>query len=794
MQEQAYDNYDQEISYTLPTNIPSRYLSGGKHIFTAYGCALLERQTEKGHVYSAVNLSNGRTEILCRRANALDKSSHSKMASKIRALPFRGAGVYESDRLPGERLPKDKLMEILDHTFSNILPRYGYVFRANQLGLAEHMIDTVSRRGISLAESAVGTGKTLAYLTAAVLAKRGRINDFWLRGNLPGQSYAEGAHLAVVIATSSIALQKAIITDYIPELSTILMEHGIIRTPLTCAIRKGKEHYLCEKRLRAFYTDANAITQAALEPLLSESASCDLAETEGLTPFVKRQICVSGRCQPDCRCYHRCRYIRYLEYANGPTVDFQITNHNYFLADVLHKATGKRPLLPVYQLAIIDEAHKFLVAARQMYGLELSDGEIPQIAEAVHTFTDGKSADGVNIHRLAKKMDGQSSRLFKRLRENSLSSEDYDESGHFPAIMDSETSRHLKNIAGIADDLIAALEDSHAQTRFRERKEQTAWALANIRSRAVALRKYENLICWLERPDDGEDGETLLRAIPKDLDARLYADVWSMGVPFILTSGTLSASGDFTRMKESMGIDKMSPLFVRETSLPSPFDYKNNTLLYLSKAVPFPDQQDKHYLSGVADEVERLIRASHGHAAVLFTSYGAMGLVYSMLRTRDLPYPLFRMGRRDTTALEQFKQSGNGILLASGALWEGVDVPGDSLSMLIIVKLSFAVPDPIGDYERSLFGTMEAYKSRALIPDMLMKLKQGFGRLIRTESDTGVCAILDCRANASGSYHRQVLNALPPCQVTSNILEIERFIQETKPPSYFTEVPICKVA
>jgi ATP-dependent DNA helicase DinG len=157
---------------------------------------------------------------------------------------------FEADRQPGEYLAWHKLPEILRHIFEEVLPQYGFVFRDNQLGLAEHILGAVFQRGISLAESAVGTGKTLAYLTAAVLAKRGRVNDFWLRGNLHGQSYAESAYMPVVVATSSIALQRAIAADYIPELSRILMNHDIIRAPLTCAIRKGKEHYLCEKRLR----------------------------------------------------------------------------------------------------------------------------------------------------------------------------------------------------------------------------------------------------------------------------------------------------------------------------------------------------------------------------------------------------------------------------------------------------------------------------------------------------------------------------------------------------------------
>ena len=180
-----------------------------------------------------------------------------------------------------------------------------------------------------------------------------------------------------------------------------------------------------------------------------------------------------------------------------------------------------------------------------------------------------------------------------------------------------------------------------------------------------------------------------------------------------------------------------------------------------------------------------MVIASHGHAAVLFTSYNMMGQVHAILKGRRLPFPLFRLERGGTHAIEQFKRSGNGVLLASGALWEGIDIPGDMLSMLIIVKLPFAVPDPIGDYERSRCKSMDEYKRRAVIPDMLIKLMQGFGRLVRTEQDTGVVAILDSRANMHGAYRRWILSALPRCKVTDSILVITSFMLEKKETVYF---------
>lgn len=778
----ATNIYKREISYDLPLGIPARYLADGDFVFTAYGCALLERHTTKSHVYSAVNLSNGRKETLCRKTNPLSFSEHPLMAARVRASSVSGPGFLGVDRHPGEKLSHGKLSEIMDSIFTDMLPQYGYAIRENQIGLAEHILESVFRRAISLAESEVGTGKTHAYLIAAILAKRGRLNDFWLRGHYTDQSHAASAYMPVVIATSSIALQRAIAQDYIPELSDILMAHGVIQTPLTCVIRKGKEHFLCEKRLRAFYQDADATIQATLEPLLKLDVSCDLAEADGFTPYIKRHICVSGKCSEACRYAGYCRYLRYLDRAKDSKTDFLITNHNYYLADTLHRASGKRPLLPHYQMVVVDEAHKFLMAARQMYGVELGETEIPALTDAIHGFTEGKSLGGINIHRLAKKLEDQSRQLFRQLREN-LPDMPGDEIERLPAMMDADTARHLKSIAGIVDDLIFALGDSHVQMRYRERRAQAVWALGNLKERAAIMRKHADLVCWLEASENA-NGYTL-SGIPKNLDTLLYCDIWSKGLPIILTSGTLSAAKEFTRTKQSLGIAHLKDRQVMETSQPSPFNYHKNTLLYISDSVPFPNQQDKQYIVAVADEVERLISAAQGHTAVLFTSYNVMGQVHAILLQRDLPFPMFQMGRRDTSALEKFKASGNGVLFASGSFWEGIDIPGDALSLLIIVKLPFAVPDPISDYEQGLYGDMATYKNRVLVPEMLIKLKQGFGRLIRTETDTGVCAILDSRAREGAAYHKRVLAALPPCRVTSSVETVRQFMADRKPTAYF---------
>jgi len=713
-----------------------------------------------------------------------------------------------------------------------------------------------------------------------------------------------------------------------------MLRYGVIRTPLTAVIRKGKEHYICEKRLLSYYNAADLQTKELLSPYMpyipiddagamssagdsvnikavknkavmskaigvakvkasnalisvnGSKAPFDLTDAVSLTPYVKPRICVIEKCGDSCKHKSSCRYQRYLKKANDPSVDLQITNHNYFLADTLHRASGnqasghlghsrrRRPLLPNYQLVIIDEAHKFLGTARSMYGLELTDRDLPVLAQEIHAITAGKSKGGVNMHRLAKRLEEQSRKLFQAIN-NSIPDDVDDEADRFPVVVggnignnnvgrgngsaggvsvsssnsssrsgcissNSDAVKYLTNILDIIDKLIYAVTGSRAQSMHTERRSKVLRDLNAIADRIDALCKYSNLIYWFEKRVEGETKTNALCAIPKDLGKRLHSDLWDNGIPIILTSGTLSSGagrksddicanfskdeasnfnrdeasifskdetsnqGDFTRVKETLGLNYMKPDRLFNTTMPSPFNYKNNKLLYISENIPFPDSKDKKYIAAVAKEIERLVIASHGHAAVLFTSYNVMGQVHAILKKRSnegglcikgqQPFPLFRLERGGVHAIERFKKNcndgngssgGNGILLASGALWEGIDIPGDALSMLIIVKLPFAVPDPIGDFEREQCGDMEAFKNRVIIPDMLVKLKQGDGRLIRCETDTGVCAILDSRVNERGAYRSKVLSALPECNVTSDIKAVRDFYLDKKPTAYF---------
>ena len=392
-----------------------------------------------------------------------------------------------------------------------------------------------------------------------------------------------------------------------------------------------------------------------------------------------------------------------------------------------------------------------------MYGVEISCLSLLEIEDLTYTINFKNESAKNDIRKIGKLLAKESSRLFRRLEELAVTDDAEEDADCFIAMIDDDNHRHIKNIRNMSNELTEMLSFEPIKGNGSGRKEQLLWELQQIHSQVAALVYHDEHICWIEK----DERDCRLCAIPKDLDERLYSDLWSKGIPTILTSGTLSAAGDFSRIKRSLGIERVSKYRVTETSKPSPFNYKENALIYISENMPFPNQRDSNYILAAANEIEQLVYASHGHAAVLFTSYKVMDMVWEHLEERNMPFPLFRLDKGGVREIEQFKKSGNGVLFAAGALWEGIDIPGDALSMLIIVKLPFAVPDPISEYERTLYDSMDEYKECVIKPEMLVKTKQGYGRDFRTEKDTGCVAFLDSRMNSNGSCRVYVLNGLP---------------------------------
>lgn len=296
------------------------------------------------------------------------------------------------------------------------------------------------------------------------------------------------------------------------------------------------------------------------------------------------------------------------------------------------------------------------------------------------------------------------------------------------------------------------------------------------------------LFC-LHQPDmvyytaEDETGGSMLCASATDLTAQLRQTLWQQDRPMILASGTLAVGSNFRRFKEETGL--LAEGRVREHIAPSPFDYQRNCLLYLPP-IP-PSQADSDYYDDLAEQIVKLLDAANGHALGLFTSYAAMSAVRERLKQRDLPYPVLTLGRNGGHTMSEFMAHPGSVLLAAGAAWEGFDFPGDCVSLLILPRLPFPMPDAVKEQERMKHATLHDFLRAVVVPEMQIKLRQGFGRAIRTETDTCVVAILDERAGKDRRYFWDVLTALPEVPVTHSLKDVERFIRAVKPEGYFLE-------
>lgn len=645
--------------------------------------------------------------------------------------------------------------EEVEEIFREILPQAGMKVREEQITLCHQMLSSLCGNKIALCDAAVGVGKTYAYLVACILFRK-------YSQLLSGYFSMCGQSQPIVISTSSIALQEAIQREYIPFLSQVLLKKGIISAPIQAVIRKGKEHFVCDNRLEL---RLDAVRRKAKNPLQREALYAlreqyDMDSVQHLSGFDRRMVCVPKYCPETCEMRTYCRYQKYLKEATDEKVFIQICNHNYLLADTLHRANDFRPLLRNYQALIIDEAHKFPEAARQMYGKSFGPEDFMEICSLL---------EGEHYTHIAAKLREAFSQLFESLpRPQGV----LEEQARFRFVLNRESRQALRNsIRWLqrAEDLLIGNLSRWTKNRLEESRE----VLLQF------LNVDRNNILFLEHTSKGLP---VFCTVHRKTESLIKADIWERGFPAILTSGTLKAGESFQRSEQLNGLEDVGR--VREYQADSPFDYDENCLLYM------PRRKRKVYdsyhgeIRFLSEQIRKLVCSTFGHTLVLFTSYSMMGNVYRELRG-NLPFSLLKVWKDSQSVIREFKAQKNCVLFAAGSCWEGVDFPGDVVSSLIIVRLPFAVPDPVREAERERYQTLKEYIQKIIVPDMQIKLRQGFGRAIRTETDTCVVSILDSRAGRGGKYHKEVIDALPVCRITDRMADVENFIRNRKRIEYY---------
>ena len=391
------------------------------------------------------------------------------------------------------------------------------------------MLDALYNKEVALCDAGVGLGKTYAYLVAVIL---------WM------QQRPVALRRPAVISTASVALQDAILKEYIPFISSALIQNGYIDEPIQTVLRKGKARFVCDlrllKRQRELVQRGEKFARR-LRVLRGANSCLDLDQIQGLSGYDRRHICVPERCERDCLARQRCRYQRYLHQVTHDGLQIQVCNHNYLLADAIHRQNGWNPLLRDYGAVIIDEAHKLPEVNRQMQTRSLSVGDLYRLSD-----------------RLARENLIHEAQILKRTTKELVAAFDDLRHGQEREIPYAPQQEQLM--------LLNRLEQ-----QLRECIQQNCGKLSRPLQRA--LQQTAELVQRFLRPDDQsiryveyatvpDEGEKMvsLNAVPKDLPECLYNTLWSRGKPAILTSGTLAAGDGFSNTKRQLGLERGVPL------------------------------------------------------------------------------------------------------------------------------------------------------------------------------------------------------------------------------------------
>lgn len=455
--------------------------------------------------------------------------------------------------------------------------------------------------------------------------------------------------------------------------------------------------------------------------------------------------------------------------ARRSDIDFQVTNHNQYLMSEKLGGKDQTYLLKPSEYVIIDEAHRLKEAA-DVYSERLCERDIPKYINEVRTLCvdENRRNEYRNSISIALKLN---IRLFEIIRGLIRSDDREDGRGTIFAV-DTEMTTLVRRLRNTIESLEA------------NRNHSSVVHGRYILHTLDTLISSSKILAWAETD---ENGTVTLRCCPKNVGREMYKYLWSNGHHHILTSGTMSDGRSFEYFEKESGVDRVRKDRKQYSSTPSPFDYAGNTRLYLPEDLPMPsDASDEKYVSAIAERITELVKVTHGHTAILFISYRMLNTVYEKVKDRISGYELIRMTRRNRNAIRDFKKKDNAVLFASGSMWEGVDCAGDKLSSVIIVRLPFPLRSVAMEERKSASANVSAFINEYAVPEMLIKLRQGVGRLIRCETDTGLISVLDTRAVRS-RYSERVQAVLSKYPRVENLDEIREFFHLVKPKECFEE-------
>ncbi|MBT5257782.1 MAG: ATP-dependent DNA helicase [Nitrospina sp.] len=634
----------------------------------------------------------------------------------------------------------------------------GFECRPQQIAMAEAVGRVFDSEHHLIIEAGTGTGKSLAYLIPAIL-------------------WAVKHNKKVVVSTHTKTLQEQLLYHDIPLI------HEKLKIPFRYALCLGNENYLSLRRLKR-------ASQSGLFTMLEEEEQMATifdwvnetpTGTKGNLPFeplpsvwedVGRQkdLCLGKNCETHNTCFY------FKEKKRWFGAHLLIVNHHLFFANVASSGA----VLPRFDAVIFDEAQNIEESATSFLGLKISNSYLYYFLDRLYHSRTRKGLlsrikhdyvlhlrNQVGVVRKVVETFftriieeyGKKDRVLRIYKPVSIENAIY-----FPM---KELYESLKNFEGMVQSEEDRIEITAAANRCME---------FNNSIPAFLNQDLDGYVYWLEINEKKKFSRVVLQGVPINAAEELQEQVFSKIGRVVLTSATLTTHKSFDFIRERIGFDAHE-----QSILGSPFDYPNQALLYISADLPEPSETMEKYASAMAKRCGELVEMSEGRTFILFTSYALMDQVYDRLQHLSSKFSFLKQGEIPTGQMIQRFKKTSGVIFGTNSFWQGVDIPGDALKSVIITKLPFDVPSEpltearIEDLRRRSIDPFSHYQ----IPRAIIQMRQGFGRLIRKQSDTGVVSILDSRIARRG-YGKQFLDSLPACEVVEDLMQVNFFLKLKK--------------